>query len=173
MRTGLPSFIVTLAALFILRGLTLALTRAVTGRTQIPYITQGDDNGWVVQLFAGNAFGGFFRWLAAIGRDRRQARRDACRCRACRYRSLWWIGLTALATWVLLDTRFGNWIFAVGGDPNAARNVGVPVARVKIILFILTALRRDAVRDDPGDGGRARPTRCAAPRRNSRRSSPR
>ena len=47
--------------------------------------------------------------------------------------------LTALATWVLLQTRFGNWIFAVGGDPGAARNVGVPVTRVKIMLFIVTA----------------------------------
>jgi len=53
---------------------------------------------------------------------------------------IWWLVLTAIATWVLLNTRFGNWIFAAGGDPNAARNVGVPVGRVKIILFILTAL---------------------------------
>ena len=43
-KTGLPSFIVTLAALFILRGLTLALTRSITGRTQIPYITQGSED---------------------------------------------------------------------------------------------------------------------------------
>ena len=137
-RTGLPSFIVTLAALFILRGLTLALTRAVTGRTQIPYITQGDDNGWVVQLFAGNAFGGFFRWLAAIGVI--GVRPDGLPVvPGLPVSVLWWIGLTVLATWVLLNTKFGNWIFAVGGDPNAARNVGVPVARVKIILFILTA----------------------------------
>ena len=49
-------------------------------------------------------------------------------------------GLTAVATWVLLRTRFGNWIFAVGGDEVAARNVGVPVNRVKIILFVLTAI---------------------------------
>ena len=38
----------------------------------------------------------------------------------------------SLATWVLARTRVGNWIFGVGGDANAARNVGVPVARVKI-----------------------------------------
>jgi len=52
---------------------------------------------------------------------------------------VWWIGLTLLATWVLLRTQFGNWIFAVGGDESAARNVGVPVHLVKIILFTLTA----------------------------------
>jgi simple sugar transport system permease protein len=38
--------------------------------------------------------------------------------------------------WLLGRTTFGNWIFAVGGDANAARNVGVPVARTKILLFI-------------------------------------
>ena len=53
---------------------------------------------------------------------------------------LWWIGLTLFFTWLLMRTRFGNWIFASGGDANAARNMGVPVARTKITLFILTAL---------------------------------
>ena len=51
---------------------------------------------------------------------------------------------------MLLRTRFGNWIFASGGDANAARNVGVPVTRVKIWLFVLTALLRDPVCSDPG-----------------------
>src|SRR5262249_8388553 len=53
---------------------------------------------------------------------------------------LWWLGLAAVATWILVRTRFGNWIFASGGDANAARNVRVPVARVKISLFIITAV---------------------------------
>jgi simple sugar transport system permease protein len=70
-RTGLPSFIVTLAALFILRGLTLAVTRGVTGRTQIPYITEGAADGFVVKLFAGTAFNGLFRWLGSLASSRR------------------------------------------------------------------------------------------------------
>ena len=45
----------------------------------------------------------------------------------------------AVGTWVLLRTRFGNWIFAVGGSALAARYVGVPVNRVKIMLFMTTA----------------------------------
>ena len=53
---------------------------------------------------------------------------------------MWWVVLAGLATWLLTGTRFGNWIFASGGDKNAARNVGVPVNRVKVILFIFTAL---------------------------------
>ncbi len=52
---------------------------------------------------------------------------------------IWWLGLTVLGAWLLARTRFGNWIFAVGGDPVAARNVGVPVARTKIALFMMTS----------------------------------
>jgi simple sugar transport system permease protein len=53
---------------------------------------------------------------------------------------VWWVVITILATWVLARTRVGNWIFGVGGDATAARNVGVPVARVKIALFMTTSL---------------------------------
>ena len=52
---------------------------------------------------------------------------------------LWWLALAALGTWILQGSTFGNWIFAVGGNENAARNSGVPVRRVKIILFALSA----------------------------------
>ena len=48
----------------------------------------------------------------------------------------YWLALVAVATWVLLRTKFGNWIFAVGGDANAARAVGVPVKFTKIALFM-------------------------------------
>jgi simple sugar transport system permease protein len=39
-----------------------------------------------------------------------------------------------------VSPRFGNWIYAVGGDANAARNIGVPVTRTKILLFLSTSL---------------------------------
>ena len=52
---------------------------------------------------------------------------------------LWWVVLAAIGAFVLAKTRFGNWIFAAGGDAVAAKNVGVPVRRVKISLFVLTA----------------------------------
>jgi simple sugar transport system permease protein len=52
---------------------------------------------------------------------------------------VWWLGVTAAASYMLTQTRFGNWIYAAGGDADVARNVGVPVARVKILLFIGTA----------------------------------
>ena len=52
---------------------------------------------------------------------------------------LWWVALGAIAAFVLARTRAGNWIRTVGGDANAAKNVGVPVRRVKISLFVFTA----------------------------------
>jgi simple sugar transport system permease protein len=112
--TGLPSFIVTLAMLFALRGLTIGFSRLLTGRTQIG-LSDAISGSPLKPFFAGT-FGSFSVSI------------------------IWWLGLAVLATWVLQRTVFGNWIFAAGGDPNAARNVGVPVNRVKIILFMCTAL---------------------------------
>jgi simple sugar transport system permease protein len=111
-KTGLPSFIVTLASLFALRGATIGFTRLITGRTQVSGL---EDTGFLASLFAGE-IGGV---PASI---------------------FWWVGLGILGTYVLLRTTFGNWIFGAGGDPVAARNVGVPVNRVKIILFMATAV---------------------------------
>src|SRR5207244_6345161 len=54
-------------------------------------------------------------------------------------KGLWWIGLTIVGAWLLAKARFGNWIYSAGGEPNAARNVGVPVARTKIMLFMMTS----------------------------------
>jgi simple sugar transport system permease protein len=137
-RTRLPSFIVTLAGLFVLRGLTLAITRTLTGRTQIPYITEGQEDSFVVQIFGGKFGGSLFQWFADIGWIAKRA--DGLPAVQGFSMSIaWWILVTAVAAWVLLKSRFGNWIFAVGGDANAARNVGVPVDRVKIALFISTA----------------------------------
>ena len=52
---------------------------------------------------------------------------------------IWFALLSILATLVLVKTPLGNWIFASGGDPEAARKSGVPVNRVKVGLFIFTA----------------------------------
>lgn len=138
-RTGLPSFIVTLASLFVLRGVTLGCTRLITGRTQIPGIKELSEGDWLAPIFSGQFGGTFLAWLAAHGVI--PLRPDGQpEVQGIPVSILWWLALSAIATWVLLRTKFGNWIFAVGGDANAARNVGVPVARVKIWLFVLTAL---------------------------------
>lgn len=138
-RTGLPSFIVTLAGLFILRGLTLGITRAVTGRTQIPGLREHIERDWLAPLFAGKVGEGLMQWLGDIGWI--ATRPDGVPlANGIPVSIIWWLLLTAIATWVLLRTRVGNWIFACGGDANAARNVGVPVAKVKIGLFMFTAV---------------------------------
>src|SRR4051812_4305331 len=105
MKTKLPSFIVTLATFFILQGVNLGVTKAITNQVAVSGIDSaaGYDS-------ANKLFGGSF-W----------APHDF------RISVLWWIAITALATWTLSRTRVGNWIFGVGGDANAARNVGVPV----------------------------------------------
>ena len=52
----------------------------------------------------------------------------------------WWLLVIVVGTWVLQRTRQGNWIYAVGGDKNAARNVGVPVRRTKVSMFVTVSL---------------------------------
>ncbi len=137
-RTRLPSFIVTLASLFILRGLTIAVTRAVTGRTQVPYILDGIPDPGTASIFNGNVLTGFFQWMADHGWI--AIRSDGVPFVAGIPMSIVWaIGVAAVASYVLTQTRFGNWIYASGGDADVARNVGVPVSRVKITLFICTA----------------------------------
>jgi simple sugar transport system permease protein len=137
-KTRLPSFIVTLASLFILRGLSIGITRAVTGRTQIPYILEDVPDPFTASLFNGDLFRGFFHWMGAQGWI--GVRSDGIPFVAGIPASIvWWIVLTMVAGYVLTQTRYGNWIFATGGDQEVARNVGVPVGKVKISLFICTA----------------------------------
>lgn len=134
-KTGLPSFIVTLASLFILRGLTLALTRALTKLTVVSGLGDLAKDDWLAPIFTGHLFKGLFQWMGELGWL--QMRSDGGPLAAGVPISVgWWLLLTVLATWILMQTRFGNWIFSAGGDPVAARNVGVPVAYVKVMLFI-------------------------------------
>ena len=115
-RTGLPSFIVTLATLLIVRGLTIALARALTGRTQLGGLDQTAGFQSASLVFASEPLPG---WQVSV---------------------VWWLVAAVVASWVLHRSPRGNWIFAAGGEPQAARNMGVPVARVKVGLFVTTAL---------------------------------
>ncbi len=118
-RTHLPSFIVTLATFFILRGANVGVTKLVTDRIVVEGIDQAV--GFYTARFV---FDTEFKLLGATFRTS----------------MIWWIALTLIAAWVLQRTKFGNWIFAVGGDAQAARNVGVPSNHVKIALFMTTAI---------------------------------
>jgi simple sugar transport system permease protein len=122
--TKLPSFIVTLATFFVLRG---ASTGGVlllnSGSTQIT-VTQAHPAGL---SSAKSVFGSSFFSSGSLPSGYSTA-------------ILWFIGVTIVCTWLLSRTKFGNWIFASGGDQNAARNTGVPVDRTKVLLFVGTAL---------------------------------
>jgi len=117
--TGLPSFIVTLATFFVLRGANLAVTKQFTGTVRVSLTEETANFDQAAGLLASKIEFAGASFQISI---------------------LWWIFFTILATWILTRTKFGNWIFASGGDANAARNAGVPVIRTKIILFVMTSM---------------------------------
>jgi simple sugar transport system permease protein len=117
-KTGLPSFIVTLATFFILRGVNVGTTLLVTKQVYVG----GIDN--TASFYSARNF--FNNGINAFGVQWRTS-------------MIWWVVIVAVATWILLRTKYGSWIFAVGGNAEASRNVGVPAARVKIALFMTTA----------------------------------
>ena len=114
-RTGIPSFLVTLGTFLILQGVNLAVTKLVTGNVATPSISNMDGFASARAIFASewNVGGALIRVTV-----------------------LWWLVFVVIATWVLLRTRIGNWIFAAGGAAQSARAVGVPVNLVKIGLFM-------------------------------------
>jgi simple sugar transport system permease protein len=120
LRTALPSFIITLGTSYILLGVTTGVTTLVAnGLTEV---------GGLDKVPGYDAAHAIFASTITLGG------------RGFPIEIVWALAIVVVATWLLLSTPFGNWIFGVGGDPNAARNTGVPVARVKILLFIGTAV---------------------------------
>jgi simple sugar transport system permease protein len=141
-RTGLPSFIVTLAFMFILRGLTIWSAISLTRQTVVSGMSDAAANDPLAKLFGAKVFTGLFQWLAnhgVIATFARGARAgqpvvdgipDADRLG---HRSADLRAMAAHANQVWqLDLRHG-------GDPQAARYVGVPVTRVKIIMFMFAS----------------------------------
>ncbi|MFJ7899524.1 ABC transporter permease [Streptomyces sp. NPDC096198] len=116
MRTGLPSFLITLGTFLGLQGVNLAVTKLITGNVATDDISDMQGFGQAKALFASSFTIGGVQFKVTV---------------------LWWLGFAALATWVLLRTKYGNWIFAVGGNQDSARAVGVPVRFTKITLFML------------------------------------
>ncbi|MFV0427050.1 MAG: ABC transporter permease, partial [Beutenbergiaceae bacterium] len=113
--TKLPSFIVTLGTMFMLWGLNYAVTQYVTNSVTVSGVRDSAGYGSALVIF-GSSVNGFQVSL------------------------LWWVLLTVLAAIMLAKTPWGNWIFAVGGNSEAALAVGVPVRKVKVGLFVSTAV---------------------------------
>ncbi|WP_323014287.1 ABC transporter permease [Devosia sp.] len=141
-KTGLPSFIVTLASLYVLRGLTIYLSISTTRQTIIGGVREAAQGDWLAALFGGKVLGFVFTWLADIGVIAKfQAGNKAGLpvVDGIPMLMVWALALIIFAHVLLTRTRFGNWIYASGGDAKAARYVGVPVDRVKILMFVFSA----------------------------------
>ncbi len=140
--TGLPSFIVTLAFLYILRGLTIFGAIATTRKTIIGGVREVAEGDWLAPFFGGKIFTGLFQWLADIGlleTFTRGTRVGQPIVDGIPMLIVWAVVLLVFGHILLTRTRFGNWIYASGGDAQAARYAGVPVDRVKITMFMFTA----------------------------------
>jgi simple sugar transport system permease protein len=111
-RTAVPSLIVTLGTLFAMQGIVLGLSVLITGTTSVPV-----NAGPVAKFLFGQFMGGTFQNII-----------------------LWWLGLTAVYVFFVHFSRFGNWIFAMGGDRISARNAGIPTERLTILLFVLSSV---------------------------------
>lgn len=142
-KTGLPSFIVTLAFLFILRGFTIFIPQTIERKTIIGGIKDAAEGDWLAPLFGGKIGQPIFQWLGDAGiidTFQRGTREGQPVIDGIPMLIIWAIALIIFGHVLLTKTRFGNWIFASGGDAEAARNSGVPVARVKILMFVFTAV---------------------------------
>ncbi|NIZ59837.1 ATPase [Sedimentitalea sp. CY04] len=141
-RTGLPSFIVTLAFLFILRGFTIYFPQTIERKTIIGGVKDAAEGDWLAPLFGGKIFTGLFQWMGDAGIIavfERGTRQGQPVVDGVPMLIIWALVLVVLGHILLTKTRFGNWIFAAGGDAQSARYTGVPVNRVKILMFMTTA----------------------------------
>ena len=107
-RTKLPSFVVTLATLFAIAGLTLGLSVVLTGSTSVAL-----KGGPIAKALLGDYIDGKFQVSL-----------------------FWWAAVIIVVGFILNFTRYGNWILAMGGDAVSARNAGIPTDRLTIALFM-------------------------------------
>jgi simple sugar transport system permease protein len=112
-RLKIPSFLVTLGMLLVVRGTALFVTDGFPQRTW----SAGEQ--WLARVLVGDFYIGPFRVYASI---------------------FWFIAAAIVCGYVLTHSKFGNWIQATGGNAGAARARGVNIDRVKVSLFILTAV---------------------------------
>jgi len=111
-RTTVPTLIITLATLVAMQGVVLAGSKLLTGSASVPL----NAPDWAKTIFGQLLFGGSHQVLI-----------------------LWWIGIALVFWFILHQSKYGNWLFAMGGDKVSARNAGIPVDRITILLFVGTA----------------------------------
>ena len=105
---GIPSFIVTLGTMSILRGAALVLA-----------------NGWPVSDLP---YSSFFDIFGGRAFD------------IIPMQSVWMVVVLLIGGFVLARTKFGYHVYATGGNPRAARLMGIKIRRVRIINFMISGV---------------------------------
>lgn len=131
-RTNVPSLIVTLATLFAVGGMTLFLSILITDTTQLGLPDTSTDG------LSEFVFGTYhtFRIGGPEGLAIWQGVQSSV---------FIWFAMIAACYYFLHVSPWGNWVFALGGDQESARNAGIPINRLKIGLFMLTAVAASIV----------------------------
>lgn len=111
-RTEVPSLIVTMGTLFAVAGLTLFLSITLTDTTAVALKAPA----WAKSVFGDFYFGSYQVII------------------------VWWLVLTAIYIYFLHFSKYGNWLLAMGGDKESARNAGIPTEKFTISLFILSSM---------------------------------
>ena len=108
----IPSFLVTLGMLLVVRGIALYVTDGFPQRTWTA-------DSPLMKILVGEFVIGDLRFYASL---------------------LWFILFAIILGYILTESKAGNWIQAAGGNPEAARARGVRVTQTKVALFVLTAV---------------------------------
>ena len=163
-RSGLSSFIVTLAFWFFLRGLTEVCFRLINQNTNVSGLPDFKKESWFAEQMGGEVFGWFFDawyWIGtkvSAGLEFTADMTKSEKLDLINYlsflninrkmeqwvtgfdaRLLWFIIIAGAAWFVLARTQLGSWIYATGDNKESARANGVPVNRVKVGLFMFSA----------------------------------
>ena len=163
-KSGLSSFIVTLAFWFFLRGLTEVCFRLINQNTNVSGLPDFKKESWFAEQMGGEVFGWFFDawyWVGtkfSAGLEFTADMTKSEKIELINYlsflninrkmeqwvtgfdaRLLWFIIIAGAAWYVLARTQLGSWIYATGDNKESARANGVPVNRVKVGLFMFSA----------------------------------
>ena len=163
-KSGLSSFIVTLAFWFFLRGLTEVCFRLINQNTNVSGLPDFKKESWFAEQMGGEVFGWFFDawyWVGnkiSAGVEFTSDMTKSEKIDLINYlsflninrkmeqwvtgfaaRLLWFIIIAGAAWYVLARTQLGSWIYATGDNKESARANGVPVNRVKVGLFMFSA----------------------------------
>ena len=163
-KSGLSSFIVTLAFWFFLRGLTEVCFRLINQNTNVSGLPDFKKESWFAEQMGGEVFSWFFDawyWIGTKASAGLEFTSDMTKSEKIDFinylsflninrkmeqwvtgfdaRLLWFIIIAGAAWFVLARTQLGSWIYATGDNKESARANGVPVNRVKVGLFMFSA----------------------------------